>query len=211
MSNAAMARALRIDLAGTWYHVMNRGHRGGTLYRTDADRRRFLGSVGELPERFGLEIHAFILMIQRRLQQLAEYAWSSWRVYGGAESAPGWLEPGVIKRLCGGRSQSERRKALREYTEEPIRQGRMDSPWEGLIGGVVLGEAEFAQRALSGRKVNDEEQTGARQLRRKLGWEAVVKAAEKVRGAPWDDWRERHGDEVGTQRCTWRCGTGAYG
>jgi len=41
---------------------MNRGHRGGALFLEDADRRRFLGAVGELPERFGLEVHAFVLM-----------------------------------------------------------------------------------------------------------------------------------------------------
>jgi hypothetical protein len=38
---ARMARALRFDVAGAWHHVMNRGHRGGTLFRDDADRRRF--------------------------------------------------------------------------------------------------------------------------------------------------------------------------
>ena len=57
-----MARALRIDVAGAWYHVLNRGHRGGTLFRNDADRRRFLGLVAELPDRFALQIHAFVLM-----------------------------------------------------------------------------------------------------------------------------------------------------
>jgi hypothetical protein len=57
-----MARPLRIELAGAWYHVMNRGHRGGTLFRDDADRRRFLGLVAELPERFSLEVHAFVLI-----------------------------------------------------------------------------------------------------------------------------------------------------
>jgi len=48
--------------------------------------------------------------------------------------------------------------------------------------------------SMPGRKVNAEEQTGVRPLRRKLSWETVVKAAEKVRGAPWDEWRERRGD-----------------
>jgi REP element-mobilizing transposase RayT len=57
-----MARPLRIDVAGAWYHVRNRGHRGGTLFRNDADRRRFLGALAELPERFGVEVHAFVLM-----------------------------------------------------------------------------------------------------------------------------------------------------
>jgi hypothetical protein len=41
---------------------MNRGHRGGALFLDDADRRRFLGAVAELPERFALEVHAFVLM-----------------------------------------------------------------------------------------------------------------------------------------------------
>src|SRR5438045_1515514 len=57
-----MARSLRIDIGGAWYHVMNRGHRGGELFASDADRKRFLGAVAELPERFGLEVHAFVLM-----------------------------------------------------------------------------------------------------------------------------------------------------
>ncbi len=32
------------------------------IERTDEDRRRFLWRVAELPERFGTEIHAFVLM-----------------------------------------------------------------------------------------------------------------------------------------------------
>lgn len=46
MRYAVMARPLRIDLLGTWYHVMNRGHRGGSPYRKDTDRRRLLGKGG---------------------------------------------------------------------------------------------------------------------------------------------------------------------
>jgi len=57
-----MARPLRVDVADAWYHVMNRGHRGGALFLDEADRRRFLGVVAELPERFELEVHAFVLM-----------------------------------------------------------------------------------------------------------------------------------------------------
>jgi hypothetical protein len=39
---------------------MNRGHRGSALFREDADRQRFLGMLAELPERFGVELHAFL-------------------------------------------------------------------------------------------------------------------------------------------------------
>jgi len=35
---------------------------GRRWYRDEADRRRFLGLVADLPERFGLEVHAFVLM-----------------------------------------------------------------------------------------------------------------------------------------------------
>jgi hypothetical protein len=57
-----MARPLRIDVAGAWYHVMNRGRRGGALFLGDTDRRRFLSVLAELRERFALEVHAFVLM-----------------------------------------------------------------------------------------------------------------------------------------------------
>ena len=57
-----MARHLRIHVPDGWYHVMSRDNGGEVIDRTDEDRRRFLGRVAELPERFGTEIHAFVLM-----------------------------------------------------------------------------------------------------------------------------------------------------
>lgn len=284
-----MARPLRIDIAGAWYHVMNRGHRAGALFLDDTDRRRFLGAAAQLPERFALEVHAFVLMpnhyhllvrtgaanlshairwlnvryaiqfnwahhchgtlfqgrfksvliqeerqavavaryihlnpvrvgglglskidqrrarvlgcanpgaelVRRRVERLREYPWSSYRVYSGAEPNPEWLAIDVIGRSCGGRNRAERVAALRSYTEEPIRQGVLESPWEGLVAGVVLGESGFARQVLSGQKVDEAEQTPARRMRRRRRWEEVVQAAEKVRGMKWDQWAERHGD-----------------
>ena len=57
-----MARRLRIHVPDGWYRVMSRGHGREVMDRTDQDRRRLLGRVSELPERFGTEIHAFVLM-----------------------------------------------------------------------------------------------------------------------------------------------------
>lgn len=57
-----MARHPRIQAPDGWYHVMSRGNGGEALYRTDEDRRRFLGLVAQLPERLGAEVHAFVLM-----------------------------------------------------------------------------------------------------------------------------------------------------
>ena len=60
-----MARRLRLHVPDGWYHVMSRGNGEEVIYCTDEDRRRFLGLVAELPERFGTEIHAFVLMDNR--------------------------------------------------------------------------------------------------------------------------------------------------
>jgi hypothetical protein len=36
--------------------------------------------------------------------------------------------------------------------------------------------------------------------------EEVVKAAENLKGSPWEEWAERHGDWAGMRRCAWQCG-----
>jgi len=51
---------------------MNRGHLGSALFREDADRQRFLGLLAELPERFGVELHAFVLIAGLRYQAAAQ-------------------------------------------------------------------------------------------------------------------------------------------
>ena len=289
--SVSMARPLRILVPGGWYHVTSRGNRKQTLFLNDTDRRRFLGLVEQLPERFRLEVHAFVLMdnhyhlvvrtpepnlghaikwlnvsyssrfnwahrqsghvfqgryksilieelsgvvavaryvhlnpvrvgrfglgkaqqhharqvgvvdpgkelVQQRLKALRDYRWSSWRVYAGSETAPDWLETGTIGTACGGRTRAERQRALREYTEAPVRQGHVDSPWEGLVGGVALGSVEFVQRLLKKKPVNTDEQTGGRRIARanRRPWRDIVKAAEELLGRPWKETVEQRGD-----------------
>jgi len=57
-----MARALRIERPGGRYHVTARGNERKPIYRDDADRTHFLELLGEDTERFGLRIHAYVLM-----------------------------------------------------------------------------------------------------------------------------------------------------
>ncbi len=42
-----MARKLRVEYAGTIYHVMNRGDRRERIFMDDADRQRFVDTLGE--------------------------------------------------------------------------------------------------------------------------------------------------------------------
>lgn len=57
-----MARKPRLEYAGAVYHVMNRGNRRQAIFRTDGDRRCFLDALGEVCERTGWRVHAYVLM-----------------------------------------------------------------------------------------------------------------------------------------------------
>jgi len=57
-----MARPLRIEAVGAWYHITARGNERRAIFRDDDDRRQFLGLVGELEERFGVAVHAYVLL-----------------------------------------------------------------------------------------------------------------------------------------------------
>jgi putative transposase len=58
----AMARPLRIEVPGGWYHVTSRGNARQRIFRDDWDRRHLLGLLAEFVERFALGLHAYVLM-----------------------------------------------------------------------------------------------------------------------------------------------------
>ena len=303
-----MARPLRINLAGAWYHVMSRGNGDDSIFRNDLDRHRFLGWLGEMPERFSLEVHAFVLMddhyhllirtretnlshairwlhtchasgfnsahrrrghvfqgrfkavlilddgsldkvgrylhlnpvrigglglskkdqrrarvfggenptkelVSRRIAGLRNYPWSSWRVYSGADPQVPWLCRERIQGGCGGRTLKEQRRALTAFTEEPIRQGVLESPWESLVAGFILGDEVKAQQVLKpvrGKSRGPGTVHPGGGMTRPT-WEAMVEAAEKILGRRWAEMMERHGDwgrngllAVATRHLGWR-------
>ena len=57
-----MARPLRIDQAGGWYHLTSRGNERGRIFRDDRDRAHFQELLGELVARFRWRIHSHVLM-----------------------------------------------------------------------------------------------------------------------------------------------------
>ncbi|MGI8605229.1 MAG: transposase, partial [Verrucomicrobiales bacterium] len=57
-----MPRQLRIEFAGAYYHVMARGDRREAIFVEDEDRRRFLQTLGEVCERTGWRVLAWVLM-----------------------------------------------------------------------------------------------------------------------------------------------------
>jgi len=57
-----MARPLRLEHPGGRYHVTARGNERREIFWDDTDRFHFLGLLGELGERFGARVHAYVLM-----------------------------------------------------------------------------------------------------------------------------------------------------
>jgi len=57
-----MARKLRIQYSGAVYHVMNRGDRRELIFRDDADRQRFIATLGEACGKTDWQVHAYCLM-----------------------------------------------------------------------------------------------------------------------------------------------------
>mgnify|MGYP002641360695 CR=1 FL=1 len=57
-----MPRQPRIDYPGAWHHVMNRGARKEPTFLNSEHCSLFLGELGRVVQRFGLEVHAYALM-----------------------------------------------------------------------------------------------------------------------------------------------------
>jgi hypothetical protein len=57
-----MARPLRIEKTGGWYHITARGNERKRIYRDDLDRRHFLDLVAEMVIRFRVRLHCYVLM-----------------------------------------------------------------------------------------------------------------------------------------------------
>ncbi|MGB7620935.1 MAG: transposase [Terriglobia bacterium] len=58
-----MARPLRIQWAGCWYHITSRGNERRPIYLDDADRFEFLNWLSEMTSRFQARLHVYALMV----------------------------------------------------------------------------------------------------------------------------------------------------
>ena len=57
-----MARPLRIEYEGAFYHVVARGNEGKRTFRSKADYEKFLANLRSSAERFSVVIHCYALM-----------------------------------------------------------------------------------------------------------------------------------------------------
>lgn len=57
-----MSRPLRIEYDGALYHITSRGNERNPIYREEGDYQRFLEILSELPQRYGVILHGYVLM-----------------------------------------------------------------------------------------------------------------------------------------------------
>ena len=60
--SSSMARQLRIHVADGWYHVMSRGLEKRVVFEDARDHEHFLELLGEMVARYGVRLHAYVLM-----------------------------------------------------------------------------------------------------------------------------------------------------
>ena len=193
----------RLDEVGRYLHLNPVRVAGLGLSKEDQQRAKVMGCPDPGAE-----------LVARRVGKLRGHEWSSWRAYAGLEPVPGWLN---VERLFGtkaGRAARERRAALISYTEAPIRQGRLDTPWEGVVGGVILGDSREAEvlireTAKDPGKARREMVSAAR--RNRPDWPTIVAAAESIRGRTWKEMCDVYGEwgrdglvAVATRHLGWR-------
>lgn len=283
-----MARPLRCEFPGGWYHVTARGNERRDIFRDQRDREHFVGLLAQLEARFGLEVHAFVLMdnhyhlllrmrretglsagmqflgvsysvwfnrrhrrsghlfqgrfkaavvdfevwgaelsryihlnpvrtkrhglgkqsraadreglgkavgkeeMARRLAALRQHRWSSLAAYVGRGKSPVWLHTAETLAKFG--KGSKRRAEYRRYVEEAIGRKWSESPWENLVGGLVLGGNELVEKVRRVTKADPGEQPGWKEIERRVGLPEIVAAVSRLRREAWEKFGSRHGD-----------------
>ncbi len=283
-----MARLLRCEFPGGWYHVTARGNERKNIFRDERDRAHFVELLAELEARFGLEVHALVLMdnhyhlllrmrretglsagmhflgvsysvwfnrrhrrsghlfqgrfkavvvdfdawgaelsryihlnpvrtrrhgldkraraadreglgesvgkeeVTQRLAALRKHRWSSYPAYVGWGKGAAWLHTAETLAKFGKGSKGSRE--YRRYVEEAIRSKWLESPWENLVGGLVLGGKELLEKVRQVTKANPGEQPGWKEIERRPGLPEIVAAVSRLRGEAWEDFGNRRGD-----------------
>ncbi|MBM4053528.1 MAG: transposase [Planctomycetes bacterium] len=57
-----MARPLRIEYHGAWYHFTSRGNERNSIFKDDTDREKFLVILKDSLEKYLVQLHGYVLM-----------------------------------------------------------------------------------------------------------------------------------------------------
>lgn len=135
-----MARPLRIEYPGAFYHVTSRGNEKKDIFKTVADREKFLFYLASACARYGAEIHAYCLMTNHyhlmletpfgNLSLVMKYINSSYTTYFNIKSKRvGHLLQGRYKAILV-EADAYAAELSRYIHLNPVRAGMVKSPEE---------------------------------------------------------------------------------
>jgi len=154
-----------------------------------------LGKQRQAEIRRGIEAPVDDALVRQRLEALREYPWSSYRAYAGYIKGPAQLQKADVLGCFEGGSQQQQKKAFRDYTESPIREGvEGDGLMERIRYGVLLGSQEWTAKMRVLLSGNEREQTALRAARKEATtFEQIATSIAREFGESWDSLKTRRG------------------
>ena len=162
-----------------------------------ATEREGLGKRRKQAERRGLAVAPAKAEVEQQLGVLRGFEWSSYRAYAGYVRTPEWLDSSKLLRRAGGEDKYRRK------VEERIRRGTQEDIRSRIRWGLVLGSERFA-RKVRGKVRICRETEGQRELARRRSFDEIVAMVERLKGEPWNEFRDRYGD-WGRDVVLWAC------
>ncbi len=180
-----MARPLRVEYLGAWYHVTARGNERRAIFRSDRDRVRLIELLGECAARFSLRLHGYVLMTNHyhllletpagnlsRAMQWFNGSYTVW--FNRRHGRCGHLFQGRFKAILV--DAAERGAELSRYLHlNPVRVERFG------LGKRAQAESRVGLRAASSR----EEITARRAALRQFRWSSYRAYVGLEEGPDW--------------------------
>jgi len=149
-----MARPLRIEFPGAFYHVTARGNEQKDVFKSQKDREKFLAYLATASERYGAVIHAYCLMSNHyhlfvetpdgNLSQIMRHINGAYTTYFNVKrKRAGHLFQGRYKAILV-EADAHALELTRYLHLNPVRAGMVarpeDYPWSSYRG--YIGQAE---------------------------------------------------------------------
>ena len=164
-----MARPLRIEYEGAFYHVTSRGNEKKEIFKNRRDREQFLSYLQSAVERYDAVIHAYCLMTNH---------------YHLLLETP----RGILSHF----SAPSEKSGYRKFVEDLIGK-TYETPLKAVVASTLLGTpgfvAEVSEKHASGLQP-DRHVPSIKHLARCHSTEKVLEAAKEVVGAENGLWRK---------------------
>jgi REP element-mobilizing transposase RayT len=162
-----MARALRIEFPGAFYHITSRGNEKKDIFRSRKDRERFLFYIESVAERYDAVVHTYCLMTNHyhllletprgNLSEIMQYVNGAYTTYFNVKrKRSGHLFQGRFKSIVV--DADEYAMELSRYIHlNPVRAGIVGKPedhewssYRAYIGNSVAPDWLKSELILSG-------------------------------------------------------------